>query len=60
MQMIHLKCTDGSKTRATGMVGSVTKSGLTVTWSGSLGKETYTKAEGGQLPSGLATASLGS
>jgi hypothetical protein len=60
MQMIHLKCTDGSKTRATGMVGSVTESGLTVTWSGSLGKETYTKAEGGQLPSGLATASLGS
>ncbi|MEV0487918.1 hypothetical protein AB0I69_45905 [Streptomyces sp. NPDC050508] len=60
MQMIHLKCTDGSKTRATGMVGSVTKSGLTVTWSGSLGEETYTKAEGGQLPSGLATASLGS
>jgi hypothetical protein len=60
MQMIHLKCTDGSKTRATGMVGSVTKSGVTVTWSGSLGKETYTKAEGGQLPSGLATASLGS
>ncbi len=60
MQMIHLKCTDGSRTRATGMVGSVTKSGLSVTWSGSLGKETYTKAEGGQLPSGLATASLGS
>ena len=60
MKMIHLKCTDGSKTRATGMVGSVSKSGLAVTWSGSLGKETYTRAEGGQLPSGLATASLGS
>jgi hypothetical protein len=60
MQMIHLKCTDNSKTRATGMVGSVSKSGLSVTWSGSLGKETYTRAEGGKLPSGLPTASLGS
>ena len=60
MQMIHLKCTDKSTTRATGMVGSVSKSGLAVTWSGSLGKETYTKAEGGKLPSGLPTAGLGS
>ena len=60
MQMIHLKCTDGSKTRATGMIGSVSKSGLAVTWSGSLGKETYTHAEGDKWPSGLPTASLGS
>ncbi|WP_406123749.1 hypothetical protein [Streptomyces sp. NBC_00989] len=60
MQMIHLKCTDGSKTRATGMVDSVSKSGLTVTWSGSLGKETYTRSESGQWPTGLPTASLGS
>jgi hypothetical protein len=60
MQMIHLKCTDGTKTRATGMVDTVSKSGLSVTWSGSLGKETYTRSEGGQLPSGLPTASLGS
>nr|WSY52829.1 hypothetical protein OG999_23725 [Streptomyces sp. NBC_00886] len=60
MRMIHLKCTDGSKTRATGMVDSLSTSGLSVTWSGSLGKETYTRAEGGQLPSGLPTASLGS
>jgi len=60
MRMIHLKCTDKSTTRATGMVGSVSKSGLSVTWSGSLGKETYTKAEGGKLPSGLPTAGLGS
>lgn len=59
MQMIHLTCADGSKARASGMVGSVSKSGLVVTWSGSLGKETYTRAEGGKLPSGLATASLG-
>lgn len=60
MQMIHLKCTDGSKTRATGMIDSVSKSSLAVTWSGSTGKETYTRAEGGKLPSGLPTASLGS
>jgi hypothetical protein len=59
MQMIHLTCTDGSKQRATGMVDSVNKSALAVTWSGSLGKETYAKTEGGQLPSGLPTASLG-
>ncbi|MFJ9631375.1 hypothetical protein ACIRU8_27040 [Streptomyces sp. NPDC101175] len=60
MRMIHLKCTDKSTARATGMVDSVSGSGLSVTWSGSLGKETYTKAEGGKLPSGLTTAGLGS
>ncbi|MFI9827894.1 hypothetical protein ACIHIX_09395 [Streptomyces sp. NPDC051913] len=59
MQMIHLKCTDGSKDRATGMVDSVGKTTLKVTWEGGLGAETYTKAEGGTLPSGLPTASLG-
>ena len=60
MQMIHLTCTDKSKTRTTGMVNSVSKSSLAVTWSGTAGKETYTRAEGGNLPSGLPTASLGS
>lgn len=60
MQMIHLTCTDGDKQRTTGMVDSLTKGTLVVTWSGSLGKETYTKAEGGSLPTGLPTASLGS
>lgn len=60
MRMIHLKCTDGSKNRGTGMVDSVNKTTLEVTWEGGLGKETYTKAEGGTLPSGLPTASLGS
>ncbi|MGW7426498.1 hypothetical protein ACWGJB_42060 [Streptomyces sp. NPDC054813] len=59
MQMIHLTCTGGSKDRVTGMVDSVSKSGLKVTWSGKTGEETYTKAEGGKLPSGLPTASLG-
>ncbi|MFF4015153.1 hypothetical protein [Streptomyces sp. NPDC001843] len=59
MQMLHLSCADGGKDRTTGMVDSVGKSSLTITWSGKLGKETYTKAEGGKLPSGLATASIG-
>ncbi|MFE5814150.1 hypothetical protein [Streptomyces sp. NPDC056479] len=60
MRMIRLKCTDGSKDRATGMVDSVGKTSLKVTWEGGLGAETYTKAEGGQLPTGLPTAGLGS
>ncbi|MFD8422414.1 hypothetical protein [Streptomyces sp. NPDC059466] len=60
MQMIHLTCTDGNKQRATGMVDSVNGTTLKVTWSGGLGKESYTKAQGGQLPSGLPTANLGS
>ncbi|MDF3300638.1 hypothetical protein P3H78_18815 [Streptomyces sp. K1PA1] len=60
MQMLHLKCTDGSQKRSTGMVESVNKTTLKVTWEGGLGKETYTRSEGGTLPSGLPTASLGS
>ncbi|MFE3167387.1 hypothetical protein [Streptomyces sp. NPDC059224] len=59
MQMIHLTCTGGSKDRVTGMVDSVSKNGMKVTWSGKTGEETYTKAEGGKLPSGLPTAGLG-
>lgn len=59
MRMIRLTCTDGSKDRQTGMVDSVSKTGLKVTWEGGLGTETYTKSEGGRLPSGLPTASLG-
>nr|WP_104783551.1 MULTISPECIES: hypothetical protein [Streptomyces] len=59
MRMIRLKCTDGSKDRATGMVDSVNKTSLKVTWEGGLGTETYRKAEGGKLPTGLPTASLG-
>jgi hypothetical protein len=60
MQMIRLKCTDGSKDRAVGMVDSVNGKTLKVTWEKGLGKETYTKSEGGGLPTGLPTASLGS
>ncbi|MFF6880464.1 MULTISPECIES: hypothetical protein [unclassified Streptomyces] len=59
MRMIRLKCMDGSKDRATGMVDSVNKSSLKVTWEGGLGAETYTKAEGGKLPTGFPTAGLG-
>ncbi|MFJ8279963.1 hypothetical protein ACIRA2_22095 [Streptomyces griseoviridis] len=59
MRMIHLTCTKGDGSRATGMVDSVDKSALKVTWSGKLGTETYTRAEGGKLPSGLPTAGLG-
>ncbi|MFJ6832334.1 hypothetical protein [Streptomyces sp. NPDC091209] len=60
MQMIRLSCTDGSKKRAVGMVDSVSGTTLKVTWQGGLGKETYTKSEGGKLPTGLPTAGLGS
>jgi hypothetical protein len=60
MQMIRLKCSDGSKNRKTGMVDSVGSKTMKVTWSGGLGAETYTKSDGGTLPSGLPTASLGS
>jgi len=60
MQMIRLKCTDGSKDRAVGMVDSVSGTSLKITWEGGLGKESYLKSEGGQLPTGLPTASLGS
>ncbi|MFF3512750.1 hypothetical protein [Streptomyces sp. NPDC002573] len=59
MQMVHLKCTDGSKNRASGMVDSVNSANMKVTWAGGVGTETYTKAEGGKLPSGLPTAGLG-
>ncbi|MEW2396309.1 hypothetical protein [Streptomyces sp. NPDC046862] len=60
MQMIHLKCTDGSKDRTEGMVDSVSAKSLTVTWESGVGKETFQKTEGGELPSGLPTTGLGS
>jgi hypothetical protein len=59
MRMIELKCTDGNKDRAEGMVDSVDSTTLKVTWEG-FGQETYTRSEGEGLPSGLPTASLGS
>ncbi|MGW1025127.1 hypothetical protein ACWD4J_15735 [Streptomyces sp. NPDC002577] len=57
MQMIALKCTGGSDDRSEGMVESVSDTTLKVDWEG-LGEETYQKAEGGKLPTGLPTASL--
>jgi hypothetical protein len=60
MRMIRLKCTDGSKDRATGMVDSVGKSELKMNWEGGLGAETFTRAAGDKLPTGLPTAGLGS
>ncbi|MFD3498842.1 hypothetical protein ACFWWT_17070 [Streptomyces sp. NPDC058676] len=59
-EMIRLTCSDGSKDRAEGTVDSIGESTLEVTWKSGLGKETYTRSEGGQLPSDLPTASLGS
>lgn len=57
---IRLKCTDGSKDRADGTVESVGKDTLKVNWKGGVGAETYTRAEGGKLPSGFLTAGSGS
>ncbi|AVV47326.1 hypothetical protein C6376_07185 [Streptomyces sp. P3] len=59
MRMIHLTCTVGKDDRATGMVDSVDAKALEVTWTGAAGKETFTRAEGGQWPSGLPTAGIG-
>ncbi|MEH0576741.1 hypothetical protein [Streptomyces sp. B21-108] len=59
MEMIHLKCTTGKDDRTTGMVDAVDANSLKVTWSGAAGKETFTKAEGGQWPSGLPTTGIG-
>ncbi|MET8562939.1 hypothetical protein ABZV75_20945 [Streptomyces flaveolus] len=56
MRMIHLTCAGGDEDRTTGMVDSVDGTTLKVTWSGKTGQETYTKAEGGKLPTGLPTA----
>nr|WP_223188621.1 hypothetical protein [Streptomyces sp. TRM68416] len=59
-ETIRLTCTDGSKDRSTGTVDSVGKTRLKVTWEGGLGSETYRKAEGAELPTGLPTDGLGS
>lgn len=60
MRMIRLKCPAGSKDRTTGMVDSVGKTSLKVTWEGGLGTETYVRGDGAKLPTGLPTAGLGS
>ncbi|MET8830095.1 hypothetical protein ABZX40_31085 [Streptomyces sp. NPDC004610] len=58
-RVISLECTDGGDDRAAGTVGSVSATTLEVIWDGTLGTETYTKTEGGQLPSGLPTPGPG-
>lgn len=55
---IELTCSNGKDERGTGTVGSVSATSLKVTWDGGLGEETYTRAEGGELPSGLPTGAL--
>ncbi|MEH0545956.1 hypothetical protein QA802_23670 [Streptomyces sp. B21-105] len=59
MRMIHLTCTVGKDDRATGMVDSVDAESLEVTWTGAAGKETFTRAQDGQWPSGMPTAGIG-
>ncbi|MGW0597361.1 hypothetical protein ACWD11_09475 [Streptomyces sp. NPDC002776] len=53
---IELTCTDGSKDRSSGTVESVGANTLKVTWDSGLGTETYRKADGATLPTGLPTA----
>ncbi|MET7609675.1 hypothetical protein [Streptomyces seoulensis] len=54
--VIRLTCQGGDDSRAEGTVDSVTGKGLKVTWKGSAGSESYTRAEGGKLPTGLPTS----
>ncbi|WP_343075740.1 hypothetical protein [Streptomyces roseirectus] len=49
----------GKKDRTVGTVDSLGAEKLVVTWAGSVGKETYTKADGSVLPSGVPTGGLG-
>ncbi|MFF9774928.1 hypothetical protein ACF1HJ_14870 [Streptomyces sp. NPDC013978] len=63
MQMISLKCQDGSDDRTEGMVDKVSAKSLTITWEGGVGEETFRKADGSMpsgLPTDLPTASAGS
>jgi len=57
---VRLSCGGGQEERGTGTVDSVTATTLKVTWEGSAGTETYTRAEGGKLPPGLPPAGPGS
>ena len=54
MQMIKLKCADGSDDRSQGLVKSVNETTMKVSWEG-FGDETYTRSKDGKLPSGLPT-----
>jgi hypothetical protein len=52
---IKLTCTDGDKDRASGVVSEVDDKTLKMIWESDLGEETFTKSEGGTLPTELAT-----
>ncbi|MFD8672554.1 hypothetical protein ACFV1A_05665 [Streptomyces seoulensis] len=54
--VIRLTCQGGDDSRAEGTVDSVDAKGLKVTWKGGAGSESYTRAEGGKLPTGLPTS----
>ncbi|MEV7199725.1 hypothetical protein [Streptomyces griseoluteus] len=54
--VIRLTCQGGDDSRAEGTVDSVDGKALKVTWKGSAGSESYTRAEGGKLPTGLPTS----
>ncbi|MYS16358.1 hypothetical protein GTW73_20755 [Streptomyces sp. SID4982] len=54
--LIRLTCQGGDDSRAEGTVDSVSGKALKVTWKGSAGSESFTRAEGGKLPSGLPTS----
>ncbi|WP_405553847.1 hypothetical protein [Streptomyces sp. NBC_01171] len=54
--VIRLTCQGGDDSRAEGTVDSVSGKALKVTWKGSAGSESYTRAEGGKLPTGLPTS----
>ncbi|MET8696598.1 hypothetical protein ACFTT0_03495 [Streptomyces bauhiniae] len=54
--VIRMTCQGGDDSRAEGTVDSVDGKGLKVTWKGGAGSESYTRAEGGKLPTGLPTS----
>ncbi|MFE0101402.1 hypothetical protein [Streptomyces sp. NPDC059009] len=56
-QMLMLKCAKGNDDRSMGKVTSVDDKTLKVDWD-AVGTDTFTKTEGGKLPSGLPTADL--
>ncbi|MFI9151142.1 hypothetical protein [Streptomyces sp. NPDC053367] len=56
---IRLTCAESDDPWTSGTVDFVDGDTLKVTWSGGPGQETYQRAEGGKLPSGLPTAGFG-
>ncbi|MFD4785646.1 hypothetical protein ACFWN1_00850 [Streptomyces sp. NPDC058459] len=53
---IRLTCQGGDDSRSEGTVDSVNGTALKVTWKGDAGSESYTRADGGKLPTGLPTS----